>query len=252
MKSSQSTQTQIFSIQNIKQLLTSRRIGIRTIICWDLDNTIFQSTKELGSDQWFGHFFQMANSKLASAFKLEQMIQTYNAVQKYVDATYVEPETIKIIKALHAIKIKQVFLTARNNDLIEITHRQLQQVGINPSLFPIIFCNGRDKGKVLFENLRFVPRHLMMIDDKVENVEHIQNACLQRDIPFTGFHYNFLLKKVKSFDIGYAHFQLSLIQASLPQYINDLIKRLELSWEEKHEQECDDDCQSTTAVCFGK
>lgn len=226
----------IHHIQNVKSLLQSKKISFNSTIFWDLDNTVFQSKKELGSDQWFCGFHHLAKTKLGSHFKMEYMIATYNAVQAHVEATHVEEKTVTIIKYLAAAGIPQGFITARNLDLKTITQNQLSSVGINHKNHQIIYCNGGNKGRILIEQLRFYPRHVIMIDDKFENVLNIQKALENIDIPFTGFHYEYLRNKVESFDIGYAHFQLSLIQHALPKMVKDFIHQLELSWESHHEE----------------
>ncbi len=226
----------IHSIQNIKSLLKSKNIRFNSTIFWDLDNTVFQPKEELGSDQWFCGFHSLAKTKLGSRFKMEYMIATYNAVQAHVETTHVEEKTITIIKYLAAAGIPQGFITARNIDLQTITQNQLSSIGINPKKHQIIYCNGGNKGSKLIEHLRFYPRHVIMVDDKFENVLNIQNALENLGIPFTGFHYEYLREKVENFDIGYAHFQLSLIQHALPRMVRDFIQQLELSWESHHEE----------------
>lgn len=227
----------IFHINNIKELLTSRHIQFNSIVYWDLDNTVFQPTKELGSDQWFENFYALSKSKLNASFQLALMIETYNAIQAHVDVTHVEPKTIQIIQRLNTIGIPQVFLTARNAKLAAITVRQLEQVGIKASEYPIIFCDGRDKGEMLVKSLQEKPAHIIMIDDKSKNIQHIEKAAAQRDIPFSGFVYNFLLEKVSQFDIGFSHFQLSCLQHKLPLQVQNFIDALELTWEPKHEEQ---------------
>lgn len=227
--------THIFQIHSIKELLTSRHIQPNSVIYWDLDNTVYQPTKELGSDQWFEHFFLIAKSKLAASFQFELMLKTYNAIQAHVDVTHVEPQTIKIIKYLNAMGIQQGFLTARNNDLEQITIQQLQAVGIDAYEYPIIFCDGQDKGKMLMKKLSSTPSHIIMIDDKLKNIQNIEKVALENNISFSGFHYNFLLEKVTQFDIGFAHFQLSCIQHLLPHQVQNFIDALKLTWKPKHE-----------------
>lgn len=227
----------IYTISNIQSLLKSRKISFNTTIFWDLDNTVLQPSQELGSDQWFCGFHHLAKTKLGTNFKFEYMIETYNAVQAHVVATTVEEKTIQIIKFLAAAGIHQGFITARNHELKEITKNQLRSVGITPNKHPIIYCNGGDKGKILIQHLWHRPRHLIMIDDKLENIVNIQTALERFNIPFNGFHYDFLREKVESFDIGCAHFQLSLIQHKLPIMVKEFIHFLELSWEAHHEEE---------------
>lgn len=227
----------IYTIQNIKQLLTSQTIRFNSTIFWDLDNTVLQPQQELGSDQWFVSFHQLAKTQLAGNFKMEYMIATYNAVQAHVEATHVEEKTITIIKYLAAVGIPQGFITARNLDLKSITENQLRSIGIHPKKHQIIYCNGGNKGQILIEQIKFSPRHLIMIDDKLENVLHVEKALAGIGIPFTGLHYDYLREKVETFDIGYAHFQLSLIQHTFPPIVKNFIRSLEISWESHHEEE---------------
>ena len=56
----------------------------------------------------------------------------------------------------------------------------------------IIFTAELDKGMVLkdiLQKLNYYPKKIIFIDDKIQNLYSVQNACNMLKIPFQGFHY---------------------------------------------------------------
>lgn len=226
---------EIKSISNMRNMLSG--ISYDSVIVWDLDNTILQSRHELGSDQWFGVLLAIAKSQLGVNFKFQLMQNLYNQVQSLVDIDVIEHDTIKIIKYLHRIGVPQWLVTARNLELREVTLRQLEKCHIYFDAQCMIFCDGQDKGMCLentFARLGYEVPHLVMIDDKPYNVESLRQAAIRMNSRFNGFIYEFLHEKVRAFDVGHAHFQLSLIVHLLNKSAQDFIKSLDLSWKKEH------------------
>ncbi|MDF2549190.1 MAG: hypothetical protein K0S07_257 [Chlamydiales bacterium] len=56
----------------------------------------------------------------------------------------------------------------------------------------IIFSDSVDKGRVLevfLEKAKLHPKRLIFVDDKLKNIESVQDCCTKRKIAFTGFQY---------------------------------------------------------------
>lgn len=226
----------IFPAPRLKAILNRKEIHFNSIVYWDLDNTIFQTKKELGSDEWISHLITIAKSKLGTAFETQLIKALYNAVQHFIEIMPVERDTLKIIAFLNHIGVTQRLITARSPALKTLTLKQLTD--LDPSMRTwlrskdIIFCDAQHRGRALFKSHLFSNNdHIIMIDDKYQNVEAVQAIAQRLHLNFTGFHYTYLTDTVAAFDMHQANFQLLLIKHLLPLHIQDFINRLELTYE---------------------
>ena len=232
----------IEEIPNIKAAL--KHISYDTCLVLDLDNTVMESSLELGGDQWFNGMLKHAiqvetNSQIAFA----AVILIYYAVQNHVRTKAVEPEISQIIRALQDIGVPVIALTARDHSIMQPTIRQLNAIGIDFSRCSIpaegsvsydkgiIFCNGQNKGAALdgfLKTCAYLPQHIVMLDDKKAHLAHVMDAVDALGIRFSGFRYGFLDEKVSQFDMHTASHQLAHLKKRLSPEVQAAIEQLKL------------------------
>jgi hypothetical protein len=218
----------VHEIHQIRQVLN--HISFDSLVCWDLDNTLLQAKHELGSDQWFNAMISHVLKKMPSEpLAIQWALSVYTHIQHLTQVQPVEPVVIKMIRLMQEIGIPQYIVTARNNELVDTTLRQLQQVGLQFNKNNIIFCSGRNKAECLelfLDVLPRNPRHVVMVDDKASHVHDIKRLAQMKQMRFNGFSYRHLDHKVTHFDMGLANYQLSLIFDVLPHHIQEKIDHL--------------------------
>ncbi len=221
-----------------------KRVSYNTWLVLDLDNTVMESSLELGGDQWFTSLLHHANlSEPDQELAFLSVISIYHAVQAHIRAKAVEPEIVTIINALQHIGIPVLGLTARDLSISHSTIRQLADIGIDFSNNPIeqvdgsfyeqgiIFCSGGDKGaafKRFLERCRNQPQHVVMLDDREKHLQHVKVAVEALGISFDGLRYGFLDAKVLQFDRQTASHQLAHLKERLPPTVQASIDRLHL------------------------
>ena len=240
----------VYESNNIRDVL--KYCSFDSWLVLDLDNTVYECIKELGSDQWFTCFMEYA-AKItidkAEAFNL--VIAIYDAVQYYVTHKVVEPNIINIINAFQAIGIPVLGLTARSNRISVITQHQLKSLGIDFSrcwdslpftlgqvnnqtpIFHdgIIFCDGLDKGMCLdlfFKRTRLMPKAVVMADDKEKHLLAVKRVIDTAGGRFVGIRYGHLDEKVAAVDFRKATVELHAINHKLPEKVRDAIKQLKI------------------------
>mgnify|MGYP003655851710 CR=1 FL=1 len=196
---------------------------------FDLDNTVHETSLELGSDQWFRALCQYgATIKLEDGNAVASVIAIYHAVQKHVNTVAVEQEAVDLIQSLQAEGRVVIGLTSRDTVLEEATYRQLESIGINLRE-KIIFCSGADKGVCFVNSLKGrdeQPQHVIMAEDLLKHLVRMKAALQPLGIDFTGIRYGYLDEKVKHLDMGKAHIQLFQLKPHLPERTQHMIECL--------------------------
>lgn len=225
-------------IKSLHEALKS--ISFDTWVVLDLDNTVMESMLEVGGDQWFSSIFKHI---IGNGYSKEIAIDIYHEVQAYIKMKSVEPEIVKVIRALQDIGIPVIALTARNYDIRHSTIRQLNEIGINfnnsgivkPEGLAfskgIIFCDGKNKGEALRDFLiksQIRPKHITMLDDKGSYLEQVERILEGSRIRFDGLRYGFLDHKVTGFNVELARVQLAHLKRSLSPRVQGLIDDLNL------------------------
>ncbi len=214
------------------------------LLVLDLDNTTMQSSKDLGGDQWFNAILAHVTKHVGNfEVALESVLLVYNAVQHHIKSEAVEPGIVYIIRALQALGVPVLGLTARNLRILEPTLRQLHDIGIDfsknlvqPEVYDryaqgIIFCDGANKGDALAAFLSRVEHsltHVVMLDDKESHLKHVAVAMKKLNIQFTGLRYGFLDAKVEDFKMHEANVQLAHLIEYLPPSIKKQIEGFQL------------------------
>jgi hypothetical protein len=202
----------------------------KTLVVFDLDNTLIYANQEVGSDQWF---FHLLNEKIASGLSREEalsvvlpmLFDVYNHMKFYP----VEKEGPAVLSLLQNKGIPTVALTTRSLPLVERTRTHLKEAGFNfascnifakdisiqlvkPALLTngIIFCNDNNKGQTLLKVLElcnFKPETIVFIDDKLSHLFDVEKECLLNKIQFIGIRYGKLDSDATRFDSKQAELQ---------------------------------------------
>jgi len=184
------------------------------LVIFDIDNTIGKMPTDLGSDQWF-------------YAKVEQLKLSGKTTQEAIDLTLphlfeiqfnswlipIEKETVSVINTLQEKGVTVIALTARSLDLTQRTIEQLHRMGIyftktdphecplvhghghgKPGLYidGIIFSGEHSKGEMIiswFKQIKYRPKKIIFIDDKLKNLQSVEKALHNRDYPFIGIRY---------------------------------------------------------------
>lgn len=217
----------IHEIQSISEI--KNYLPFNAWLVFDLDNTLIEPLSSLGSDQWFCSLLTYANTlSLDQREALFHLIAVYDAVQMFAKVQCVEETTRYLMELLVRIGFPILGLTSRGAELVDATQRQLKDAGLTGFfnkdatkndvhlIIPngdhsvvfsqnIIYCNGQDKGQCLaafLKELTIEPKHIVMIDDKHENLRAVNRRLKQTDILFTGLRYSFLDGKINRFNLS--------------------------------------------------
>jgi hypothetical protein len=195
----------------------------KTLVVFDLDNTLVYANQDLGSDAWF---FDVLNEKIASGLSREEalaiVLPMYYEVSNHITLSSVEPDSPAVLSTLQNNGIPTVALTTRSLPLVERTKIQVQDAGFNfaacklfakdltlelvkPALLThgIIFCNDNNKGQTLLKMLEacnFKPETIVFIDDKLSHLVDVEKECLLNKIQFIGIRYGKLDSIATQFD----------------------------------------------------
>jgi len=231
-----------------------KKCSYDTFIVLDLDNTTIESIAEgnVGSDQWFENLFRHANAIKIDSDKATQLILTlYHAVQLHIQVKPVEPEIVRIIKALQDIHVPILAFTARSKKILEPTLRQLAEVDISfarqfgKSNFEfvidgghiitycdgIVFCDGKDKGKCLaefFKKIKYYPAHVLMLDDKLKHLNSVKAIVNGYGGRFEGIRCGHLDEKVASFEMKTSMQALIKMSGLFSQPTHEVMKELKI------------------------
>jgi hypothetical protein len=219
--------TQVVETKNITDVL--KFVTPKTLVVFDIDNTLAAPATVLGSDQWFSQMVQhRLNEGFDSIHAINSVLPIYFLVQFNVDLELVDPKALEVLSELKNADISSVCLTARSLHLAE---RTLEQVGrINIKMSPptidemvltlahtsffkggTLFSGLNDKGEVLFSYLDRIglrPDNIVFVDDKYSNIKTVELATLNRQIPFVGVHYTALEEEVKNYNHARAEKEL--------------------------------------------
>jgi phosphoserine phosphatase len=186
-----------------------------TWIIFDIDDTLIESTMQLGTRGWYrqeidklkslGHDEQAANDILSPDL---------DRVREACPVQTLEPETSPLIQALQKKAAAVFCLTSRYSHASEITIRQLNQVGIDftpsaPPLYSIpdkgihyekgILLNSphNEKGKTIRQFIERMekPSRIIFVDDTMKHLIDMENEMAEEGIPCFTFLYTRCLER---------------------------------------------------------
>lgn len=191
-----------------------------TIVIFDIDDTLLQATKYVGS-QTFEKHMQISFRK--NGLSKEEAINKADIIwTKLQDITHiktVETETIKVLTELSNKNIKTMGLTARPAKIIDLTTKQLNTINISLNSNPICaneiwlsnsscYINGilyvgsfGHKGKALIQfldKIKYNTKEILFIDDSFHHCKDIKEVLNKKNIMCTCIHYTAAKEKFAS------------------------------------------------------
>lgn len=226
------SESHVHTIYNMKELKQYIPENKQTLIIFDIDNTIATTKQELGSDEWFQYSL---NTLIANGtdyrHALYKLLPTWYMIQFSVPLVPTEKDIPELIKEYNAQdNIHTMALTARGLYIAERTLEQLHNIPITfkppynnttqytlPLMMPcmyfdgILFSGENDKGVTLvcfLDTIGYHPEQIVFIDDKMKNIDAIEEALFARNIACTCILYTYCNEKVKQFNPKHAEEQL--------------------------------------------
>lgn len=201
-----------------------------TLVVFDVDNTLFESSLNIGGVPWFFHLLEKLQAKgLPEKEAEKKLYQVWVQLQHVVPMKLVEPETPSVVQALHEQNIKTIGLTARGMTLAQRTHQQLEGLDIRLHQNTIHaedliideeagFVKGvlsmeatGNKGERLIqlcEKIGYSLKRVVAIDDVPHFLEGLQNTLGKHDVPFVGIRYGGADQRLVTFDPARAYVEL--------------------------------------------
>ncbi|BDC34207.1 hypothetical protein Noda2021_01650 [Candidatus Dependentiae bacterium Noda2021] len=209
----------------------------KTLVVFDIDNTLLHPKTDLGSDQWFTHLVHHHVSKGCDIEKaINQVLPVYRHVNHHIDLIPTEPDLADTVAIIKEKSDMVMCLTARSMPLAEVTHAQLQKNNLHfhvpyvithqPQLkhpwlhlHGVVYGGNNNKGEVLFaflESVQYHPERVIIIDDKEKNLQAIKTACEQRSIECIALRYAGCDARVSEFDHHETEKELDLFLRDKP------------------------------------
>ncbi|GEM_PF-988881 len=210
-----------------------------TWVFLDVDNTMIESTQQLGSAQWRNHIRKKARECGYSPEEVELALDKFWVfVQHFASVKLVDPQTVEVIERLKERDVPVFGLTAR--EAIEATHtqRQLGSVGIalyldpvlDPTFLPseklslldqgVIYCGDNTKSMgitAFFEEMDAKPKKVVFVDDNQSQILELEKTLEEMGIEFVGMRFSGADERVQTFDGDIADVQFSY----LPKIVTD-------------------------------
>ncbi|MBH2006780.1 MAG: DUF2608 domain-containing protein [Myxococcaceae bacterium] len=174
------SEPEIHEISSIKEL--ENWIVPDTLVLFDLDNTLFESTDMVGHANWFNDMLKKYPDRQDEILK-----RSWGAIDR-TDVRLIEEIAPKVIANLQKRGVSVMALTSRNLILLDATLRQVKSVGIDFSKTShfedsayyhegILFAhNNYPKGQALLNYLKdisFKPKRIILVDDLKKNLEDV-------------------------------------------------------------------------------
>jgi len=162
----------------MKEVSTFKEIPIQrnTLVLCDIDDTVIVF-KELGKKWWrerFDYYYERnGDYEFSNQAVLKEWIHQIHKVKPvHVDET----GFIDFMERIEATGSTIVFVTARSQDLADLTLKHLEHVGITPKL-DVHYTNNLPKGDYIANVLDFDDfEHIVFIDDMEHNVNSVERV----------------------------------------------------------------------------
>ena len=202
---------------------------------FDIDNTLVQTIRvhcdnqshdKLGGDAWFGFFLQASQGLYGKQKGLDLAVALYAVLQEMAQHQVVEHALVDLFAACRdQPKKPMIGLTARGPEVRAITQATLTNLDLqftsksgsqgdaDPYTFlvdgeevqfshVVIFCAGRDKGKVLTaflntpkgQSLSQGCQSVFFVDDSERNCRAVLQAMENADLDCKAVHYTYMDK----------------------------------------------------------
>lgn len=212
-------QAEIVELKSYKDL-NWKEIDAKTLVVFDIDNTLFRQNSMIGTHQWGDFLAERAiRAGIDAKIAKESQHKAFSEVQSAVNVVPVENEILEVLSELSKNKISHFALTARNPKLQDITLKQLQilkhdfsenfpkltQSGLMKDRLKdgVIFSGTTPKGellkKIIDKSVHKFSR-VIFFDDKAYNLESVEKSFAQSSIQLKGYRYGAADAFVKNFD----------------------------------------------------
>lgn len=233
-------QTSFAEIREIKSMQEIKEsVKPDTLLVFDIDSTLLMPTTYLGSDPWWDHlidkYIKAGSSKQEA---LEKAAKDWRDSQKDIQINPVEDITPALVSEFQKNNIKVFALTARGFPIADLTINQLannqidfqksaltKQIEIKlqdkyPALYKkgVLFVGDNNKGILLLkflEKLKYKAKNIVFVDDKLKNVQNVNEALEKANIPIIAYRYGAADDRVKSFNGVAADIQHELTQKAI-------------------------------------
>lgn len=212
---------EIKNLRDIKSHIDSKK----TLIVFDIDNTLLATVGHLGSVAWGDYVAKDLESKGISKEEAQEVVSVFwRAVQPYIHVKAVDSEVSQIIHEIQAGKIDVMCLTARTPLELSYTLKQLGNIGVNiHATAPvkefieintlnrkacysqgILFATPFNKKSQVFiafikkSNLSY--ERVVFVDDKLHHVLDMKEALAQEGIGCIPIHFTGAEEGVAQFD----------------------------------------------------
>jgi hypothetical protein len=197
-------------IHRIKEVINYIDPSKRTLVLFDIDNTLLCPATDLGADHWYDHIIRqkiaMGIDKKAA---IKQLLPLMLHLNFHIDLLPIEATVADDVACIQKMCERTLCLTARSPVLIDKTlhhlHRhslkfhglELQEHTFNfakPCIYKhgVLSCGWNCKGKVLItflELINYTPEVIIFIDDKQHNLDAVKTALEGKGIEFIGLRY---------------------------------------------------------------
>lgn len=192
---------------------TEEWIDQETWVLIDLDNCLYQATREYGHSMWFDQIVkQKMDEGCSKSEAIDLLYPTWMEAQEGCPIALLEPSFKDFIAQLQDQGIVVMAITHRQPRGVHIALRQIQEVGCdfrkNPpgkesfSLhfpYPTLYQDGvlfvhdmNPKGPVFSsfcEKIGKKPKKIVFFDDKRKNVESLEESLSVAGVEYLGIHY---------------------------------------------------------------
>ena len=204
--------TSIQTISKLREVLNYLNPGKRSLVIFDIDNTLLTTKTDLGSDHWLC-------DHLKRGYSFPELSELYFHINNRMDLVPTEPDLIETIQEIEQNCDHVICLTARSGNIIDQTLLQLKRNNLNfhvPEInyddlvLPdqshyhdgVLFCCNHSKGDILnlfLTATHYQPEQIILIDDKLYNLDAVLKT-VPASINFTGLHYTGINYKINQFD----------------------------------------------------
>lgn len=212
-------EAKIVELKSLKDL-DLKQIDAKTLVVFDIDNTLLRQDSMIGTHQW-GDFLAERATRAGIDLKVakESQYKAFADVQAAVKVVPVEAEALDVLNQLSKSGISHFALTARNAKLKEITIKQLQALKHDfAKSFPklkkmgvikehlkqgVIFANSTPKGELLkkiVDQSEQKYKRIIFVDDKLYNLESVEKSMDDQSIELISYRYAAADSFVNGFD----------------------------------------------------
>ncbi len=216
----------------------------RTLVIFDLDNTLLAMEQDLGSDQWYDWQKNLQASDPCDENLVADRLAVQGALYWASAMRLTQPDAADIVKAIQDLGVEVIAITSRGPDFRLSTFRELRRNSIDfddsdlqtdtpfegpfqpqdadrPVLYEdgVLFVAGQHKGEMLMALLKKLdlnaPRGIVVADDKVDNLEAYRETALDKGISLRAFHYTGEEDTIEHFSGEHAEAQWERLWQSL-------------------------------------